>query len=79
MIEFEPDRRLALRGGFGPFFGDLSCALEAGGDGTVLTNAVALHALRRLGLVAPVAARQIKSAVAANLDVLRHTLEQAVF
>ena len=79
MIEFEPDRRLAMRGGFGPFSGDLSCALEAGCDGTVLTNAVALHALGRPGLVAPLAARQIKFAVEANLDVLRHTLEQAVF
>ena len=78
MIEFEPNRRLAIRGGFGPFSGDLSYALQAGGDGTVLTNAVALHAPRRLGLVAPLAARQVKSAVAANLDVPRHTLERAV-
>ena len=78
MIEFEPDRRVAIRGGFGPFSGDLSSALEVGGDGTVLTNAVALHAPRPLGLVAPLATRQVKSALAANLDVLRHALERAV-
>ena len=32
VIVFEPNRRLAIRGGFGPFSGDVSCALEAGGD-----------------------------------------------
>ena len=32
VIVFEPNRRLAMRGGFGPFSGDLSCALVAGGD-----------------------------------------------
>ncbi len=79
MIEFEPNRWLAIRGGFRRFSGDLSYALEAGSDGTALTNAVALHAPRRLGLVAPLATRQVKSAVAASLQVLRHALERAVF
>jgi Polyketide cyclase / dehydrase and lipid transport len=75
VADFEPDRRLAIRGGLGPFFGELSYTLERSRDATVLTNAAALHAPRRLGLIAPLVTRQVKTAVAANLDVLKQILE----
>ncbi len=70
VTEFEPDTRVAIRGGFGPFHGDLSYVFESSGDATVLTNAVSLNGPR-------LASRQIRSAVAANLEVLRQILEQS--
>jgi carbon monoxide dehydrogenase subunit G len=75
LTDFEPDRRLAIRGGLGPLFGDLTYTLHRSRDATVLTNAAALDVPRGLGLLAPLATRQVKSAVAANLDVLKQLLE----
>jgi uncharacterized protein YndB with AHSA1/START domain len=76
IVEFEPDRTLVIRGQIGPFSGDIAYALDAAGDTTVLTNTCDLHAHGPLAVVAPLAARQVKSAVAANLDVLKQILEQ---
>jgi len=75
VTEFEPGRRLALRGRFGPFTGELGYLLEPSGPGTDLTNTVGLDGPRLLG---PLAARPIRTAVAANLQVLRRTLERDV-
>jgi hypothetical protein len=68
VAEYEPDAKLTVHGRFGPFTGDLSYLLAADGGSTVLTNAVALDGPR-------LATRQIRSAVAANLAVLRQILE----
>jgi uncharacterized protein YndB with AHSA1/START domain len=75
VAEFEPDRRLAIRGELGPFFGDLTYTLERSLNATVLTNAAALDAPRGLSLVAPLVTRRVKSAVAANLGALKRILE----
>jgi uncharacterized protein YndB with AHSA1/START domain len=73
VTEFEPGRRLAIRGRFGPLAGELSYVLEPSGAATALINTVALDAPR---LLAPLAARQIRTAVAGNLQVLRQNLER---
>lgn len=76
VVEFEPDRRLVIRGGFGPFSGDASYELDTAANSTVLTNTFDLHASGPLNLVTPLLSRQVKSAVAANLDVLKQILER---
>ncbi len=73
VVDFESDRRLAIRGGFGPFSGDAAYELDGA---TVLTNTFDLHASGPLNLVTPLLGRQVKSAVAANLDVLKQILER---
>jgi hypothetical protein len=73
---FEPARRLAIHGKIGPFRADISYELEAGADATRLVNHVDLDPARAmLGLVAPLAAPRIKTAVAQNLDKLKLVLE----
>ena len=76
VIGYEPDRRLEIRGQLGPFFGEISYALEPVGDSTVLTNAADLRARGPLSLVEPVVARRVKSSVGANLSTLKQILEQ---
>jgi uncharacterized protein YndB with AHSA1/START domain len=68
VVEFEPVSRLAIRGRFAVFPGELSYLVEPDGGGTRLTNAVSLNGPR-------LAARRIQSAVAANLNVLKQLLE----
>ena len=75
VTEFEPDRRLAIRGTLGPFPADVVYVLEPAGTGTVLTNTMDLKARGPISLVAPLATRQIKSAVATNLAKLKDILE----
>jgi uncharacterized protein YndB with AHSA1/START domain len=76
VIEFEPGRRLALRGSLNSLPAVIGYTLRAEGDATVLTNTVELRPPPPLALLAPVATRRIKSAVATNLDVLRRILER---
>jgi uncharacterized protein YndB with AHSA1/START domain len=76
VVQFEPTHRLAIRGDIGPLSGDIVYLLEDAGGATVLTNTCDLHAHGMLSVVAPLATHQIRSAVAANLDVLRQILEQ---
>lgn len=75
VVEFEPDHRLAIRGRLGPLSGDIAYALASSGQATVLTNTCDLSAASPLGLLAPVAARSVRTAVAANLNVLKQLLE----
>jgi uncharacterized protein YndB with AHSA1/START domain len=75
VIEFQPERRLAIRGDIGPLSGDVAYLLEEGDGTTTLTNACTLRARGATGLLAPLLTRQVSSAVAANLDVLRQLLE----
>jgi uncharacterized protein YndB with AHSA1/START domain len=76
VTEFEPDRRLSIRGALGPFQGEITYLLEPAGNATALTNTMNLQPSGPLRLVAPLAASRVKSAVAANLDVLKQTLER---
>lgn len=76
VTEFEPERRIAIRGDIGPFSGDITYLLEDTRTGTALTNTCTLQARGAKGLLAPLLTRQVSSAVAANLDVLRQLLER---
>jgi uncharacterized protein YndB with AHSA1/START domain len=76
VTEFEPDRRLSIQGTLGPFQGEITYLLEPAGNATALTNTMNLQPSGPLRLVAPLAASRVKSAVAANLDVLKQTLER---
>ena len=75
VVEFEQDRTLTIRGTLNTFPAKLTYALQPDGDATLLTNTVDLSTGGPLRLVAPIATRQIKSAVAANLDLLKQVLE----
>jgi uncharacterized protein YndB with AHSA1/START domain len=77
VTDLEPGRRLTVVGTLNALPARLSYVLEPVGDATVLTNDVELTTSGPLTLVAPLASRQIKAAVAANLDVLRQVLEGA--
>jgi hypothetical protein len=71
----DPDRRLAIDGDIGPFQAQIDYVLESTGSTTTLVNTVVLTQSGLLSLVAPLAIRQVKAAVAANLDVLKSLLE----
>jgi uncharacterized protein YndB with AHSA1/START domain len=75
VTEYEPDRKLSVRGKFGPFPGRLTYVLEPMGTGTKLTNAVDLEPSGLLSVVAPLATSRVKTAVAANLGTLKQILE----
>jgi uncharacterized protein YndB with AHSA1/START domain len=75
VTEFEPDRRLSIRGDLGPFHGEVTYLLSPAGNATTLTNNMDLQPAGPLRLVAPLAASRVKSAVAANLDALKQILE----
>jgi len=76
VTEFEEGRRLTIRGSLNDLPAHLSYLLEPAGDSTHLTNTVELSTSGPLSLVAPLAQRQIRSAVAANLGVLKQVLER---
>jgi uncharacterized protein YndB with AHSA1/START domain len=75
VTEFEPDRRLSIRGDLGPFHGDVSYLLAPAASGTALTNTMNLRPSGPLRLIAPLAAYRVRAAVATNLDTLRQILE----
>jgi uncharacterized protein YndB with AHSA1/START domain len=77
VIEFDPHRRLTIRGSLSSFPAQISYTLRSEGNATTLTNTVDLQPPRPLSLLAPIATHRIKSAVAANLEVLKRTLERA--
>lgn len=76
VIEFEPDRRITLRGTFNSFPGELSYTLHPDGNATTLVNEVDLRPPPPLNLLAPLAVGRVRSAVAANLGVLKQILER---
>ncbi len=77
ITEYEPDRKLSIRGTFGPFPGRIAYELEPMNDGTRLTNAVALEPSGLLSVFAPLATSRIKAEVAANLATLKRRLESS--
>jgi uncharacterized protein YndB with AHSA1/START domain len=76
VIEFDPDRRLAIHGDLGSFEGTLTYELEPLRGGTRLTNSAELEAHGLMKLAAPIAAGKVREAVAANLERLKEILEQ---
>lgn len=76
VTEFEPDRRLSIRGTLGPFHSEVTYLLAPTANGTTLTNTMNLQPSGALRLVAPLAASGVKSAVAANLDTLKQILDK---
>ncbi|HEX3592374.1 MAG TPA: SRPBCC family protein [Pseudonocardiaceae bacterium] len=76
VIEFEPDSRITLRGTFNSLPGEISYTLHPDADSTTVVNSVGLRPPLPLNLLAPIATGRIKSAVAANLDVLKQILER---
>lgn len=76
VTEFEPDRRLAIRGALGPFEGTLTYDLEGVPDGTKITNNADLQAHGLLKVAAPLARGRVGDAVAANLQKLKEILER---
>ena len=77
VTEFEPDRRLSIRGALGPFESEITYVLAPADNGTTLTNTMDLRSSGPLRLVAPLVAARVKSAVAANLGSLKQILETA--
>jgi uncharacterized protein YndB with AHSA1/START domain len=76
VAEFEPDRRLSVDGDLGPFHGRVTYVLDADGETTTLTNTMELEASGAMSLVAKLATRNVRTAVAANLNVLKELLER---
>jgi hypothetical protein len=76
VTEFENDHRLSIRGALGPFHSEVTYLLAPAENGTVLTNTMKLQPSGPMRLVAPLVASGIKSAVAANLGVLKQLLEE---
>lgn len=76
VTEHDPDRRFALQGDFGPFVGALDYQLEETPAGTRLRHVAHLEPKGPSRLIAPLAARRVRAAVADNLDRLRQVLEQ---
>lgn len=75
VTEFEPDRRLSIRGTLGPFHSEVTYLLQPAGSGTAVANTMHLQPSGPLRLVAPLAASRVKSAVAGNLRTLKEILE----
>jgi uncharacterized protein YndB with AHSA1/START domain len=77
VTEFEPNRKLSIRGALGPLRGEVAYLIAPAENGTNLTNIMNLQPSHPWGFVAPLVVYRIKSAVAANLDTLRQILDKA--
>ena len=77
ITEFTPNHKLTVQGTLNSFPAHLIYTLHATDGTTTLTNTVDLHPPRPLNLLAPITLNRIKSAVAANLTVLKQLLEHA--
>ena len=73
---FDPPRRLIVDGEIGPFRARIGFALEVAAEATRLTNWVELEPPSIISrVVVPLAASQIKAAIASNLERLKRILE----
>lgn len=77
IIELVPHRKLTVQGALNSLPAILTYTLDATDGTTTLTNTVDIRPPRALSLVAPIALGRVKSAVAANLAVLKQLLEQS--
>ena len=76
VVEYEASTRLTVQGTLNELPALLSYVLQPDGNATTLTNTVELSVPGPLSLVAPFATRQVKGAVADNLEVLKQILER---
>ncbi len=76
VTEFDPNRRLAIRGDLGPLKGTLTYELEPVREGTRLTNTAELEGRGLLKVAAPITTGNVRRAVATNLEKLKEILEQ---
>ena len=76
VTEFELNRRVTIRGSLASLPAQIAYTLHPQGTSTVLTNTVDLDPPIRLRLLGPIAAPPIRTAVAANLEVLKQSLER---
>ena len=76
VVAFAPPEQLAIRGVLGPFRADSSYLLESDRDATVLTNSMVLEATGVMRVAASLAGSRVRTAVAANLQVLKELLER---
>jgi uncharacterized protein YndB with AHSA1/START domain len=76
VTEFEPDRRLSIKGALGPYRSEVTYLLSPEDGGTILANTMNLQSSGPLRLIASFAASRVKSAVAANLGALKQILEK---
>jgi uncharacterized protein YndB with AHSA1/START domain len=77
VTEFDPNRRLAIRGDLGPFEAALAYDLIPVDQGTRVTNTADLQARGLLKVAAPIAGTRVRQAVAANLEKLKEILDTA--
>jgi uncharacterized protein YndB with AHSA1/START domain len=77
VVEFEPGRGITILGTLNSLPARIGYTLRPEAAGTTVINTVELKPPGLVGLLAPIAVPKIKSAVAANLDVLRQILEEA--
>jgi Polyketide cyclase / dehydrase and lipid transport len=76
VITFDPPRRLIIEGEVGPFRARIGYTLEVAAEATRLTNWMELEPPSIISrVVVPLAASQIKAAVASNLERLKGILE----
>ncbi|WP_171074758.1 SRPBCC family protein [Nonomuraea basaltis] len=74
---YEPDRLLAVTGGFGDLEGTSTYTLEPNEGATRLTNEIRLEGRGLLRVVSALATANVRQAVAQNLAVLKNLLESA--
>jgi uncharacterized protein YndB with AHSA1/START domain len=74
---YEPDRLLAVTGGFGDLEGTSTYTLESDGSTTKLTNEIELAGRGLLRAFSALATANVRRAVAENLTVLKNLLENA--
>ncbi|MER7245001.1 SRPBCC family protein [Kribbella sp. NPDC000426] len=77
ITELVSDQKLTISGTLNSLPAVFTYTLDAVPGGTTLTNTVDLQPPGPLKLLAPIATSRIKSAVAANLAVLKQLLEQS--
>ena len=76
VVDLDPARRLTLRGDLGPLHGTLDYTLEgAPGGATLLRNTADVSPRGLARLLSPLLVNGVRSAVAANLDVMRQLVE----
>jgi hypothetical protein len=75
ITDYELEKTLSIRGGFGLLSGRSTYRLDAIGAATQLTNCMELSATGATAIVALFATAQVKAAVAANLGVLKAIVE----
>jgi uncharacterized protein YndB with AHSA1/START domain len=74
---YEPDRLLAVTGGFGDLEGTSTYTLESNGGTTKLTNEIELVGRGLFRAFSALATANVRRAVAQNLTVLKNLLENA--